>query len=298
MHGAGFLHDYGAAAAMVSGSFPCYTNVVITECSEFETKGRAKRGSRMILRNMTRLEIMLMLSLTIPVTLVLLWPQQRWPLMLMIVWLLGLGLNVWVMQRRKHRKHCEYLLKHAQMSAIRTLSHHRHDWMNEMQILYGYLRLNKLDKAVDVMDRIRERMEHDSKISQIGTPELATFLLSFRTVCDAMRLDVKVQDGLTLDRFPYDADKLSRAVMALINVIRFRAVTNLQHDNVLTLSFYELNGGLTLEMSYEGELAAADSVQFELRKCVEGLGDIAVREEPAERPLQERTMVIRFPLQA
>jgi stage 0 sporulation protein B (sporulation initiation phosphotransferase) len=251
----------------------------------------------MILRKLTIWEIVLILSLAIPATIVLLWQQHRWPLLLLIAWIIGLAAIVWAMEKRKHREHCDFLLKHAQMSAIRTLSHHRHDWMNELQILYGYLRLNKLDKAVDVVDRIRERMDHDSKMSQIGTPELAAFLLSFRTVCDTLRLDVKVQDGLSLDRHPYD-DELSRAVIALINVIRFRAVTDLEYDNVLRLTFYESKDGLTLEMSYEGELAGADTVQQDLQQCVEHLGYIAEPEKPAERPHRERTIVIRFPLTA
>lgn len=252
----------------------------------------------MILRKLTVREIVLILSLAAPVALVCIWQGIGWPVLLLIAWIIGVAAAGWLMERRKHRQQCDLLLKHAQMSAIRTLSHHRHDWMNELQILYGYLRLNKLDKAADVVERIRERMDHDSKLSHIGIPELAVFLLSFRTVCDSMRLDVKVEDGLSLDRPPYNSEQLARAVIGLVNVIRFRAVSNMGQDNVLRLSFYESADGLALDMVYEGELAASESVQSDLEKCVEGLGQIAMQEEPAEKPLTQRTMIVRFPLPA
>jgi stage 0 sporulation protein B (sporulation initiation phosphotransferase) len=203
------------------------------------------------------------------------------------------------MERRRHREHCDWLIGHSQLSSIRTLSHHRHDWMNELQILYGYLRLNKIDKAVEVVDRIRIRMEHDSRLSQIGIPDLATFLLSFRTVCDTMRLEVDIQDGLHLDRLPYEAEELSKAVIGLVNVIRFRAVSSMNGENVLKLILRHGNdGGLKIEMVYDGELAAADSVRDELEKSLEGIGQLDQGEEPAGNPRHTRTLVIHFPLLA
>jgi len=203
-----------------------------------------------------------------------------------------------MMERRKHQEQCDRLLTHAQLSAIRTLSHHRHDWMNELQILYGYLRLNKHDKAVDVVDRIRLRMDQDSKISQIGIPELATFMLSFRTVCDTMRLDVEIQDGLSLDRLSIAAEELSKSVIGLINVIRFRAVSPLNGDNVLKLNLSQAEDTLKIVMVYEGELAAADSVSADLEKCLEGKGQLNQGDEPTDHSQHARKMVVHFPLSA
>ncbi|MCD9022703.1 Spo0B domain-containing protein [Cohnella silvisoli] len=252
----------------------------------------------MMFRKMTLTALAAILSLAIPAVTVFIWHRYWWPLILFVLWTFVVCVIVWGMERRKHREHCDRLLAHAQLSAIRTLSHHRHDWMNELQILYGYLRLNKLDKAVDVVDRIRVRMDHDSKLSQIGIPELASFLLSFRTVCDTMRLDVDMQDGLHLDRLPYEAEKLSRAVIGLVNVFRFRAVSSISGENVLKLKLSCAEGGLKIVMAYEGELAAADSVIVELEKCLEGIGLLDQVDEPAEKTRQARTMVIHFPLPA
>jgi stage 0 sporulation protein B (sporulation initiation phosphotransferase) len=253
----------------------------------------------MMLRSMSLWGLAVLLSLAVPATAVFIWHRSWWPLILFVLWTVAVGAVFWALEKRKHMEHCDRLLNHAHLSAIHTLSHHRHDWMNELQILYGYLRLNKLDKAVDVVDRIRVRMDHDSKLSQIGITELATFLLSFRTVCDTMRLDVEIQDGLHLNRLPYNAEKLSRAVIGLVNIIRFRSVSPMGSENVLRLSLYQSeDSGLKLEMTYDGELAAADSVKLELEKCLQGVGQLETGDELAEKPHHVRTMVIHFPLPA
>lgn len=252
----------------------------------------------MMLRGLTLWGLAALLSLAIPTAAVFVWDQAWWTLILFVVWTFAVGAILLVMEKRKHQEHCDRLLTHAQLLSIRTLSHHRHDWMNELQILYGYLRLNKHDKAVDVVDRIRVRMDHDSRLSQIGIPELTTFLLSFRTVCDTMRLEVEIQEGLHLDRLPYHADKLSRAVIGLVNIIRYRAVNPMGGENVLKLYMYQSEAGLKLKMTYAGELAAADSVRLELEKCLKDLGQLDTGDEPAEKTQISRTMVVHFPLPA
>jgi stage 0 sporulation protein B (sporulation initiation phosphotransferase) len=253
----------------------------------------------MMLRGLTLWGLAALLSLAIPATIIMVWDRPWWSLVLFVLWAAAVGAILLALERRKHQEHCDRLLNHVQVSAIRTLSHHRHDWMNELQIMYGYLRLNKLDKAVDVVDRIRVRMDEDSKLSQIGIPELATFFLSFRTVCDTMRLEVGIQEGLHLDRLPYPSDKLSRTVIGLVNIIRYRSRNPLNGDeNVLKLFLNQSEAGLKLTMAYEGELAAADSVELEMEKCLVGLGRLDTADERAEKVHNERIMVIHFPLPA
>jgi len=237
-------------------------------------------------------------SLAFPVAAILVWPRSWWPLIVFVLWTAAVFAAFAAWQRLVHREHCEKLLKHAQESTIRTLSHHRHDWMNELQILYGYLRLNRHDKAVDVVDRIRTKMEQDSRLSQLGNAELSAYLLSFRTICDTLRLEVDVEDGLSLDKLTIEADRLCRAIIGLVNVIRFRASVPLGGENVLRLTMSQDNGVLKIVMQYSGELAAADSVTEELEKCLLGAGQLAQGLEQAENSQQARTMVIHFPLSA
>jgi len=249
-------------------------------------------------RRITLWEWAALLSLALPVAAVWIWNRSWWTLIVFVLWMLAVIVFMSARHRRKYRERCGRISELSHLSTLRTLSHHRHDWMNELQILYGYLRLNKFDKAVDVVDRIRMRMEQDSRTSQLGIPELAVYLLSFRTVCDTMRLETDIQDGLQLDKLPIDATRLCSKIIGLINVFRFRATLPLHGENVLKLRLSHGDGHLKIVMDYDGELAAADSVIEELIQILDGIGHLDRGIEPAEHSQQARTMVIHFPLPA
>src|SRR5690606_26969277 len=55
---------------------------------------------------------------------------------------------------------------------INVINHLRHDWMNDIQVLYGYLRLNKQDKCLDYMEIIKQKAAQESLISRLGVTEL------------------------------------------------------------------------------------------------------------------------------
>nr|WP_255570594.1 Spo0B domain-containing protein [Cohnella sp. CFH 77786] len=191
------------------------------------------------------------------------------------------------------------MLDHARLSAIRTLSHHRHDWMNDLQILYGYLRLNKPDKAAEIVDRIRGRMENDSRVSQLGNAELSTYLLSFRTICDHMRLDVNVGEGVSLDRLPLDSDKLASCLIGLVNAIRYRTAAPASGESLLRMSIFRTEEALHVELEYEGEWASGQSLGLagEAQSLLEGLGQFTEEEEAGAQG-KSRRLLATFPLTA
>jgi len=191
------------------------------------------------------------------------------------------------------------MLGHAQQAAIRTLSHHRHDWMNDLQIVYGYLRLNKPDRAAEIVDRIRAKMDNDSRISQLGHAELSLFLLSFPTMSDHMRLEVSVPDGLSLDRLPLDADRLAGQLIGLVHLFRFRAASAAQSvQNVLRISMSQSEGAFRVELEYEGEWAASQGLVQEAAELLADWGQLTEEESTAAKPGQTGRLFITYPLTA
>lgn len=249
--------------------------------------------------NGTRWGIAAIASTAIPAAAVFVWRESWWPEVLFIAWVLAAFALYTAWAKRKWTERSIRMLDHARLSAIRTLSHHRHDWMNDLQILYGYLRLNKPDKAVQIVDRIRERMENDSKVSQLGNAELSTYLLSFRTICDHIRLDVNVGEGVGLDRLPVDADKLAAGLIGLINAIRYRAAPSSAGENVLRVSFVRTEEALRVELVYEGEWSSGQSLAGEAESLLHGLGRwTEVKEDGEGARGGARRMLVTFPLTA
>ncbi|WP_187296178.1 Spo0B domain-containing protein [Tepidibacter mesophilus] len=48
------------------------------------------------------------------------------------------------------------------------LKQQRHDFLNEIQIIFGYIKLNKIDEAVEYINKVRTEASINSKISNIS----------------------------------------------------------------------------------------------------------------------------------
>jgi stage 0 sporulation protein B (sporulation initiation phosphotransferase) len=237
------------------------------------------------------------LSFAVPLATVIGFWDAWWSHLIFVAWTIGAGALVVRHERAKARIKAERALVDSRKDAILTLSHHRHDWMNELQLVYGYLRLQKADKAIGVVDRIRERMSHDSKVSQLGNTELVTYLLSFRAMCDTMRLDIEVEDGLQLEKLFPGSDHLTEAIIGLVDAFRWRAVRPMGNPNALRLTFERTEQNLVIRLIYEGELAALGSLKDEAASLIDGLGKLTT-EEGAEGDDGLAEMVVCIPLTA
>ncbi|MGY4690471.1 Spo0B C-terminal domain-containing protein [Salibacterium sp. K-3] len=72
------------------------------------------------------------------------------------------------------------------------LRHARHDWMNIVQIIKGNLSLNRLDRIEEILNETIRKTEHESRLSHLGIPKTALFLLTFNWEQHRLSLDVEV----------------------------------------------------------------------------------------------------------
>lgn len=93
--------------------------------------------------------------------------------------------------------------------------------MNDLQVLYGYIRMNKPDRALATVERIREQMLRESKISKLGCPALTAYLQSFRTLSQSIVLEVDIEDNLSLEELSEGCDGAGEAIIEVINAYRF-----------------------------------------------------------------------------
>ncbi|MDF2721314.1 MAG: hypothetical protein K0Q59_989 [Paenibacillus sp.] len=99
---------------------------------------------------------------------------------------------------------------------MQTINHLRHDWMNDIQVLYGYLKLKKYDKMHDYMDMVKDKMAKENGISRLGIPDLVVYVQSFRVRCRSIRLEVELESGLQLTVLPIDQEALSDAIIGVL----------------------------------------------------------------------------------
>lgn len=243
-------------------------------------------------------------SLLVPGAAVFIWRHALWPLVLFLIWAVAAALIAGMLERRACKRDTERARERAWRDAVKsrqdlvdTLSHHRHDWMNELQILYGYLRMQKIDKAIAVVDRIKEEMERDSRISRLGSPELSAYLLSFRTFCDTMRLDARVNEGLQGARVAdVGADRVARIAIGIVNAYRLRAAAATAEENKLSVTFGDAEDGLRIDAAFVGDWSAWSSLREDLSRALDDAAQLAApAADDPEAGARRLTVIIAFP---
>ncbi|MCR2802641.1 Spo0B domain-containing protein [Paenibacillus soyae] len=193
-------------------------------------------------------------SVLLPASAVLIWPGRLWLTAILIVWLIAAA-AFWIRaERKEHQERLTRTIQAMQTSGIRTLNHHRHDWMNDLQVLFGYIRLGKLDKTVHYVERIRERMVAESAVSKLGVPSLISFIQSFRTVSNTLSLEVEIQENLNLNELDLDGEAVAETLIHTINNYRLAAKPEAGDTSVLRLALSADEEALYAAFYYEGEL--------------------------------------------
>ncbi|WP_434756451.1 Spo0B domain-containing protein [Paenibacillus amylolyticus] len=149
-------------------------------------------------------------SLVIPLVFVMLYPAAFASVVCALWSVAAMSISVYAMKRQAEAER-KTIIQSMERTAIASLNHHRHDWMNDLQVLYGYLRLGKLDKSLQCVERIKERVTEESRISKLGIPSLVFYLQSFRASGVALDLHVQVEEELQLSALvsPEDGESLT-----------------------------------------------------------------------------------------
>jgi len=225
-----------------------------------------------------RTGIWAIVSLVIPAAAVFVWRESWWPPVVLVLWSAAAIALCAAALTRKFRLQRDRREEEARRAFLRTLSRLRHDWLNDLQIMYGYLQLNKPDKAAKIVDRIRERMETDSRISQLGHPELSLFLLSFPALCDHLRLEVKIAEGVTLEALRGGCGPFASGLIRLIQNVRLGAAPSGERENVLRIGISRRDGELLLECDFEGSWIAGESAAEAAARLFGGAGQLTETE--------------------
>jgi stage 0 sporulation protein B (sporulation initiation phosphotransferase) len=209
-------------------------------------------------------------SILLPAAAVLIWRSELWLLAVFIAWILIAAL-LWVWcERKEHEWRMARSIHALQSTSIRTLNHHRHDWMNDLQVLYGYIRMNKADKTVQYVEQIRERMITESKIAKLGIPSLVTFMQSFRTMTHALQFEVGIEGELNLAELPLDSDHAAETIVEFINAYRFSAKPGIGEAAKLKVDLAQEEKALSVSFRYEGSLNDMSEWKQKCKRALEG----------------------------
>ncbi|MCP3762599.1 sporulation initiation phosphotransferase B [Domibacillus sp. A3M-37] len=87
-------------------------------------------------------------------------------------------------------------MEKEEWTVVKTLRHARHDWMNDIQIVKGYLALNNLDEAARAADHIIVKAVQESRLCNLGMPGMAELFMTFNWSQHLFRLEYELDDGI------------------------------------------------------------------------------------------------------
>ncbi|MDR6884962.1 Spo0B domain-containing protein [Bacillus sp. 3255] len=140
----------------------------------------------------------------------------------------------------------------AQRNLIAVINRLRHDWMNDTQILFGYIQLKKFDNLQPYMEKIKMTMQQESNLSKLGIPSLIAYLLLFRVQSKSLELEVALDQEINLGQLPLRDGLIERLIRQTVACVQRHAAAGEDESGKLSLEFDIQEDGLLLDFVYQG----------------------------------------------
>lgn len=197
----------------------------------------------------------LWLSALIPATLITVWPGHRWLNILSIIIIAAIGVIYYWLEKKQHHRQMSLAIRSTNKNWITTMNHHRHDWMNDLQVLFGYIRLGRQESITQCIEKIKTKMYTESAISKLQEPLLVGFLMSFSTLPSNFQLNVCFnQKGEFQDPFLIEDEQVSELIIAIITAYRLYSVQDFTKELELKITFENNHTSLNIQFTYNGEI--------------------------------------------
>jgi len=137
-------------------------------------------------------------------------------------------------------------------SILQVVNRLRHDWMNDLQLLFGYIQLKKYDQLQPFMEKLKGKIQQDSYLSKLGIPSLIVFLITFRVQSRSLQLEVGLDQEVNLQLLPVSSELISSLVRDIVELVRVHSGADLDGGGVLSLEFDAGDDHLLIDFVYQG----------------------------------------------
>lgn len=161
--------------------------------------------------------------------------------------------------------HERRLITHQTDELLTILNRQRHDWLNHVQVLLGYLHLNRTDQGEAHLKRIAEIAMQESLIARLNNSLLSVFFLTFNALNKEMLLEVDVCEQVDLSCLVLDEHDL----FSLVSDILCTANDHVSQDGYepasMQVTLFSGEGGVHFRFDLAGELTAEGLDELEKR---------------------------------
>jgi len=141
---------------------------------------------------------------------------------------------------------------------IDAFSHARHDWLNDLQMIIGYVQLRKYDKLTACVDMLKQRMAEESRTSKLGSPGLVEALLTVRARVRPFAFKLSIEERFQMRAGAQGPETAELAVRRLLAGFEEASEKGERGaDNALTCAFSNEQADTAIAFTYEGAYSAS-----------------------------------------
>lgn len=138
------------------------------------------------------------------------------------------------------------------MEWIDWLNHRRHELLNELQVLYGYIKLNKPQSLLPRLEHMHAKLQQESIASRLNHPDLIWRLYRLISQNQKFEVEIEKEEGFRLEG--KNCDFFARSIMKLIDHIEECADYDEQGEtHFLTIHLDTHEDRLCCRLFYEGK---------------------------------------------
>jgi len=215
------------------------------------------------------LSLLMPLSTLVPLILAWIFPNVMM-FILLGAWLVAVFFLLSRQEKRRRNQEVRELRQTTQQFFLNVLSHQRHDWMNDLQLIFGYAKMGKLERVEEIVVRVSSDMHKESRIAKIGLSELVFYLMTIKGENREVALHIHADEdlhyagSLTSD----DEEGLIRAVRAGIAAYRYSGLAAQAAEPALRIVFGEEGGEATLFIEPENDPQAVSVVHHAVEEAL------------------------------
>ncbi|GAB6179815.1 hypothetical protein JCM14036_11340 [Desulfotomaculum defluvii] len=143
----------------------------------------------------------------------------------------------------------EKLKNELSQNTIHLLRCHRHDFLNHLQVILGYIQLNKTTKAEEYIKNINQELSDIRIISNIQLPEVAVLLYTKKAEANQSNIKLNFDFETDLSEIAIKQTDLVRIVSNLIDnaFYELKKLTN-SVEKIVEVSFNYFDNHLVIEV--------------------------------------------------
>jgi len=144
-----------------------------------------------------------------------------------------------------------------------VLNRQRHDWLNHVQVLLGYLHLNRTEQGEAHLKRIAQMAMQESMVARLNSSLLSVFFLTFNALNKDMLLEVDVCNHVDLTRIALDEKHLFQLVSEILCTANDHVDQSGYEPANMQVSLSTGESGVHFRFDLAGELRASGLEELE-----------------------------------